>query len=768
MALGIALAFAAVIEWLSLIAPVPMGGDAGTWTALSYPFVGYPHPSEIVPFGYPPLMFPILGFFVQVGGGPLVGARLYLGFVIVLLGLSTYVLGRSLFRYRVSALLAEALLFATTPFDRLFFFGGYPTLLALVFLSLALAFGVRFVRARRPVHAVFFWLATAATLLTHEFVGLALVVTIGAMSLFLLVKRQFPWAILSSRAGAAGAAVAAVAVGAFYEGVRLAHVPQNNYLSTNALAHSTFPISAVLYPIRIQAFGGVIGFHLIKTPLGSFLIASATAAILFGGLLLLALYRPRYLTPSWIVVGSAILAVLVMAVGGWILNIYTDYRRFAYALYLPFLLAGLLAFDTVFHWCSPPSPTRVAPVSMPGPPPTRRGGSRRPASTTARRRVPALTSVVAVGGALVVVVAGGVFTYPGLIPFQEQYTGSLHSWNFVHAMQAISSSGIPGSILSLSGGATLHWTFALSDRNVYSPTIVSGFVFKQTRVSDDQLAYFPFHYATGTSNGVEFVAVPGTSSTFFTGAPVLGALRFGTPTPILEFPPDAYAVTLANGTVVPAYHTGGPLPTVTVTNGTVPSLLLRFVTPEYVLTVTSTSLTGGTTFVNTTATATGNVSLRDLGTGIRQITGLTIPPRVAIVGSAFSWNVGVAALRSVIADGVVESPATVAYGATSSRLPSSTNLKFDSPSPNAATGNRSLTLSIAFTVPGANSLESDLPSILSSTAILEHWNVRFVLLNNITRPVERSEALLFEQEYSATLFFQEGPWEVLLLPPVLP
>jgi hypothetical protein len=764
---GIALLFALIVEWLMLIAPVPLGGDTGTWTALSYPFIGYPHPSEIVPFGYPPLLFPLLGFFVQLGGGPLVGARIYLGFIIVLLGLSTFVLGRSLFRFRVTALIAEGLLFTTVPFDRLFFFGGYPTLLGLVFMNLAIAFAVRYVRGRRPAHALYFWLATAATLLSHEFVGLALVVALAAMMIFLFAKRQFPWSIIASRAGAVGATLAALSVGAFYLGVRFAHISQNNYLSTNALAHQRTIIAAVLYPIRIQAFGGVFGYQMIKTPFGSFVIALTVALTLFFGMLLVARLRPRYLTPSVIAIGSMVLAVVAMAVGGWILNIYTDYRRFAYALYLPYLLAGLLAFDTIFHWCSPPSvpvsPSTARPDAVPVRPSAR---GRRRRSTGGRTR--ALTPVVAVCGAVVVVVAGGAFTEPGLIGFQHQYTGPLHQWPYVHATEAISNSGIPGAVLSLSGGATLHWTFAMTDRNVYSPTIVSGFIFKQTRIIDDQLAVFPFHYWTAASNGLEFVAVPGNTSTFFTGSPVLGALRFGTPTPILSFPPDSFVVTLANGTVVPAYSVGGPLPAISLTAGSVPSVVIRYTTYAYILTVTSTSAPGGTTFVNATAVATGPSGIRELSDGIRQVAGVTIPPKVTVTANSFSWNVGFSAYKSLLTNGSVAAPGTVRYGTPSTRNPSSVNVRFAETSANTTTGSPSITLSVSMIVPGANSLGSSLPASLNSAAILQNWNVRFVLLNNITRSPERSEAFFFEQEFGATPLFLESPWEVLLLPQPIP
>ena len=40
-------------------------------------------------------------------------------------------------------------------------------LLGLVFLNLTLAFFVRYIRSRRPMHAVLFWTCGAAAILTH-------------------------------------------------------------------------------------------------------------------------------------------------------------------------------------------------------------------------------------------------------------------------------------------------------------------------------------------------------------------------------------------------------------------------------------------------------------------------------------------------------------------------------------------------------------------------------------------------------------------------
>ncbi len=768
-AFGIALTFAVIVEWLSLIAPVPLGGDTGTWTALSYPFILYPHPSEIVPFGYPPLMFPLLGFFVQLGGGPLVGPRLYLGFVTILLGLSVYVLGRSIFRLRVSAVLAEALLFVTVPFDRIFFFGGYPTILGLVFFNLSIAFGLRYLRAKRPAHLLYFWLGFGATLLTHEFVGLSLVVTLAIAGFFLLLKRQLPASMFVSRAGVVGMTVAGLGIAAYYLGTRFFRIAQNNYLKTNALGHLRFPLSPVLYPLHLQALGGVIGFHQIKTADGSFAVATAFVGIVFVTMLVLAWRRPRYLTPSVIVVASSILAIVAMAIGGWILSIYTDYRRFAYSLYLPFLLVGLLGYDRIFFWCS-------VPARAPGTPAARAASAAVPVATAARtarvpprrssrqRRRPAtLVPTVAVCGLVIVLLAGGVFAYPGLVGFQHQYSGSLHSWQYVHAIEAIQQSGIPGSILSISGGATLHWTFAMSDRNVYAPTIVSGFIFKSGRVQDDQMAYFPFHYRTAVSNGVQFVGSPGSAPEFFDASPAYGALRFGTPTSIFNFDPYAFVVTLENGTSIPAWHVGEAVPATTYTNGTDPTLTFRYATPEYNLTVASTVVPSGPVFVNVSAQAVSGASLRDMSAGLRSAVPALPRPLVSQGGSAFVWNVGVKNFLSVETNGTVAPPGVASIPFGSSSQPTSVALRFSTTS-SSPYGSSSLNLSIALRTPGANTLGSPLPAVITTPGILTGWETRFVLLNNITKALQRGEEAYFVYEFGATILFRESPWEVLLLP----
>lgn len=755
-----------VIELLAAQAPVPPGGDSGTWTALSYPYILYPHPSQIVAFGYPPLLFPLLGFLVQIGGGPLVGARLFMGLVGFLLGSSTYVLGRSLFRRRVSALLAQGFLFVTTPFLRLFFFGGYPTLLAMVFMNLALAFGLRYLRARRPAYIAIFWLATGAALLTHEFVGLALTVTLAIFGFFLLLRRRLPAAVAFSRAGVASMAVAVAGVAAFYLGSRLAKIPQNNYLAQSAAAHLRFPLSPVLYPLHIQSLGGVLGFHLIKTPEGSFLIAVGLVLLLFVGLLAVAWRRPRWLTLSVLVVASSILAVLVMAVGGWTLFIFTDYKRFAYSLYLPFLLAGLLAFDTVFHWCSPVASPGPASVSVrrgrPGLHASARGTLPRP-----RSRAPpgsSLTNVIAVAGAAILLSSGSLIVYPGLVAYEAKYSGPSHSQAYLDALNAILRSNLAGNILSTSAGAAGHWTIALTDRNVYAPAIPSGFVFKTGKIRGDQLAFFTLHDRYVVSNGLTFAAIPGNSSLFFAASPAYGALRIGYPTPIIGVTPEALQVTFVNGTTVHAYNPGALVPTVQVVNASNPELIVAYGGPGFTLAVTTTELPGTDAQINVSAHATGAVNLRALTAGLRPAPGISTSPRVTQNGSSFTWSPRISGYQSMLTYGSAAPPAQVLVTGASASSPLGSSVKLDLSSPSLVTGSAWLNLSLHLSTPGAIDLASPLPRVILAPQVLAYWNVRFVLVSNITRASQLSEILYLQTEYGATELFKGGIWEVLLLP----
>src|SRR5258708_3884349 len=94
-AFGIAIAMASIWGWIVSAAPVPPGGDPSTWILPPYPYVGLPTTTGIQPLGYPPGSFPFVGLAVVLGGGPLVGGRLFIEGAIIALGVAAYFLGRS-------------------------------------------------------------------------------------------------------------------------------------------------------------------------------------------------------------------------------------------------------------------------------------------------------------------------------------------------------------------------------------------------------------------------------------------------------------------------------------------------------------------------------------------------------------------------------------------------------------------------------------------------------------------------------------------------
>ncbi|MFZ3355290.1 MAG: hypothetical protein WA549_00865, partial [Thermoplasmata archaeon] len=361
------------------------------------------------------------------------------------------------------------------------------------------------------------------------------------------------------------------------------------------------------------------------------------------------------------------------------------------------------------------------------------------------------------------------YAYPGLVHFQHQYNSPLHQWDYVHAMEAIQNSGIPGSILSYGSGAQLHWTFAMSDRNVYAPAIISGFLFKASRVSDSQLAYFPFHYRDSVSNSVEFAGVSSNVSAnpdltdYYAASPAYGAARYGTPGTILDFAPDQYSVTFVTGAVVPAWNGLYP-PLTTITNGTNPSLTTHYTGPGFDLNVTSTAAgKGGPVYVNITAESLNGVALRYISAAVRPPSGLVTHPKIAIVGNSFNWVIGTPGQFSASSTtGTIASPGAISYGGGSSYVPGALSLRFQSQAANLNTGNSSLGISIELNTPTATNVGSPLPPVVDVPTVLNNWNARFVLLENTS--AQSGFIPYFEDEYGAQPFFAEGNWVVLLLP----
>src|SRR5580693_7560026 len=104
LAIVLAIGVAGILEWVISAAPVPPGGDPGQWISSSYPYINRPFPSQVIFFGYPPLLFPLLGLFVIAGGGPIAAGQLFVAFGTILLGVSTYVFARSMLHRPLLAL----------------------------------------------------------------------------------------------------------------------------------------------------------------------------------------------------------------------------------------------------------------------------------------------------------------------------------------------------------------------------------------------------------------------------------------------------------------------------------------------------------------------------------------------------------------------------------------------------------------------------------------------------------------------------------------
>ncbi len=92
------LAFAALWWWIVKDQPIQPGDDPSTWIATSYYFIGVPAPSGVQPLAYPPAAFPFVGVEVWVGGGPLLGGRIFMAAMIALLGPVAYLFGRAILK----------------------------------------------------------------------------------------------------------------------------------------------------------------------------------------------------------------------------------------------------------------------------------------------------------------------------------------------------------------------------------------------------------------------------------------------------------------------------------------------------------------------------------------------------------------------------------------------------------------------------------------------------------------------------------------------
>ncbi len=520
-ALAIGLIVAGLLERAMAAFPIPAGGDPGQWTSTSYAYVGLPYPTWIVPGQYPPLLFPLLGVLVRLAGGPIGGAKAYVAVVAVLIGLSTYFLARSLTRRRSTALIAEAIVLLNPTFLQMFFWGFYPNLLGLVFLNLTLAFFVRYIRSRRPMHAVLFWTCGAAAILTHSLVGVILIGAASIVFLLALSIRAVPRELYRSKASLAGIAIFLASVGGFYASTALLKIPHPDYIQAGAFAYVRNGISAV-FNLLTQPF-----LHGLKTDSAG---ALALLAILGVGLSLYAvglrLFWKHRMTLGTIVTLSMALSPILLAGVGWELSVVTDYGRFSYFLVAPLALAIALLLDRFL------TELNIREVQQP-PVPGTAPRARRWRAGQRRIEAPAATAVVTLFAIGVILIANAV-SVRSLSNDELATTKVGHDAAFLGALRIIQGSGIPGSVLTVPGVA--KWTRALLVRDAYFPNLAARYTFDPTHLIDEETTYFALTDRYAATNGLVAVTALGTNLTSGNDTFVYQPAYYGVFTPVAAIP----------------------------------------------------------------------------------------------------------------------------------------------------------------------------------------------------------------------------------------
>lgn len=741
LAVTVALAAAIAFEWIAARTPVPPGGDEGTWLLLSYPYVGIAAPSSVHLFSYPPLSLPFLGLAVAAAGGPLTGARLFVGVVLVALGLSAFQLGRAMFRSTAVALLFEGALLFQPDFQQLQYFGAYPNLFGFVFFFLALAFCLRYLRSRRDLHLGLFWGAATAAVLSHALVAVVLIALIGIGGLALLAVRRFPRELFATAVGRIGAATFAALALLYYAGTWLAATPRPDYLYTTILtpAQSTQQLGDLFHAFYLEPLSVVL--HLGGFSFGS----EAALGLLWGlsatlvlGFALVHRGRPHWISERAVLVVAWFLSVFVVALVSWYLDLTADYRRFTFFLYPANLLIIGLAGDVLLAWLGD---GRVEPAS-----------ERARDAVPARHDRPARWATVVVAVAAIALLAGAaVYSVPAAVQFDDQNSHLAHGSDFLAAMHGISSSGIAGAIFSTTPIVD-RWPTALTGHALYEVRPPTGYTYTANNLQTDELAAITASYRGAVTNGQQVLAVPGTTPYDLNATPAYGYYLDGLVRSVFDLAPSSIDAVLANGSVSQVDPAAGATLTWqnSSTAGAVPTMVLGLAAPPLSVTVTATA------WANSTAT----IRLIAAASGTSGIVALTANLTGAGVGSggAHVTNPAHAVWNASASAGALSTYANVSAGASLTQLNGSlVRLAAQSATPVPA-----LSIELTVSTPGASNPVATGTISVDTAALWQQWGVRFVLLWNGTATTGSTEATYLEREYAASLFSENGAWTVLL------
>lgn len=760
-------------------APVPPGGDPGNWLATARAYLGRPYPSQLVPFGYPPLTFLFLGSAVAVAG-PIGGVDLFAAGLVLALGLSTAALASTVLRSRAIALLAVAFLLADPSQLTMFFWGAYPNLLGFVFLNLALVGLLRAGQGHPSGGAALFWVGFALAVLTHSLVAVVLAGTASAYLLLGLLVPLPAWsetltrtrpegggvpgvgarALVASHGGQAGMVVFTGLVGGFYATTFLAGVPHPNYLVTSGSAFRPGSMAAVLGPL------------LPSIPIPATVALFLLVASVFGALAVFAIVRAR--RPSWLTAPAVLLfvwplAVVVLVLAGFEARVVTDYRRFGFFLLAPAVLTvayvlerlpGIrgqpvpdleaLPADTVER--TPSVSTAFAPAFRP------RDGGGRP--SWGRRALVGALAVV-----LLVVVA--TVTAPALSREESGFTLENHDAAFLSAARAIGGSGSTGGVLTIPGAD--KWIEGLDGENAFAPYAVNSLLFYPGQQYDSELAYFSLSGHYSVTNGETAVSVRGTNASWNDGVVDYSAYGSGLPHETLRLPPSAVAVHLTNvssgRTTVAGLATA---PTVVLPTGVGGALTVSYAEPLFWFNVSATLATPGAgAVISLVATAhpPGEV------TEVHVLLAAAVPvtPSVSAGTAAGDLRVITPEAYGPALTFVNVSPASAVRGLpgpNGSAGGAVSALAFVSPT---TAGAPSVAGTLELSTPAASRGPAGSPGVFSTPAIWSDLGVRFLLWRNasFTLPGElfpTAEVSYLAAEYGLRTLYQNSEWVVLVVP----
>ncbi|MGA9043922.1 MAG: hypothetical protein ACLP8V_05330 [Thermoplasmata archaeon] len=779
----------AVLYWGYAQSALPPGGDPGHWIATANAFLGRPYPSAdftLHPFLYPPMIFVVVGGSLLATGSPVTAGLLVGGVLLAVYGITLIHLSR---RYLVSGpfqflFVGLAILNGTTL--QILFWGGYPNLLGLALINEGLVFLLAFTKSRSIRDALILYGIAGLIYLTHDLTFAIFLVILLTTAVFLVFQDRRWFRLIFSWANLGGLALLGGIVGIYSLTTYLAGIPHPGYLFANP---ATFTID------NLGEFFRPLGFAPLWIPAGNPVTLSpgVTVAILVGAAVAIAItvWVVRRLHPAWVpprltLAGAAVVAALLLPIGGYLAHIDTDYTRFVYFLPLPMaLLVSLLAERLLRPWLlgrdphPAPGPQEAA---TPGPG-TRSVSLPRPRPRPVR--VAAMLVAIAIGLAAI----GAEVSLPTVALAEQPYTAPIHDTEFVQALDWLKANTTGGAVLVPSGDA-LRWVEAIANRNALGPG-PTWLDFYAAQVLGSQEAGIAWNsqysisdnralIAVNGVDGVNWSAVPGElafAGGTATNATVVGAhigqgpmysiFVNGITVPILRIQPSLFDVVLQhNTTTVSDYGSNWTAPTLQIESAPTPRIVEDYVTQYEWLNETATIGPGAQATVSITATPFAGWQIHFVKVGITEpnasamLTPFLTPSLTGPPENFFEWTV--APLLGQLSTGTTLATAgslsvktnKPEYGPGGAAHPTGYILNFSNPNLRAPF---SVTLSLSTN--GTSNPATVFPSVFNAAAYLNQNDVQFALLQNTSHFL--SPFVFLEADLGFTPVYESSEWWIL-------